>query len=82
MLEEKTIEEFKEIVAQYGGGKDPSEITEDLRFREDMEFTSLDFMQFLGELEDTFDVEVDETEALKITTVGEAMGYLEELLEK
>ena len=30
--------------------------------REDLGFTSLDFMSFLGELEDTFDIELEETE--------------------
>ncbi len=31
-----------------------------MRFREDLGFTSLDFMSFLGELEDTFDIELEE----------------------
>ena len=34
---------------------------------------------FLGELEDTFDLELDESEVLKITTLGEALNLLEEL---
>ena len=42
-------------------------------------FSSLDFMSFLGELEDTFDLELDESEVLKITTLGEALNLLEEL---
>ena len=36
-------------------------------------------MSFLGELEDTFDLELDESEVLKITTLGEALNLLEEL---
>lgn len=46
---------------------------------EDLGFTSFDFMSMLGELEDTFDVEVDEQEAANIRTVGEAVEYLEKL---
>ena len=49
------------------------------RFREDLGFTSLDFMSFLGELEDTFDIELEETEVTKITTLEEALKLLEEL---
>ena len=45
--------EFKNIVAQYSKVK-PEEMTGKMRFREDLGFTSLDFMSFLGELEDTF----------------------------
>ena len=68
----------KNIVAQYSKVK-PEEMTGEMRFREDLGFTSLDFMSFLGELEDTFDLELDESEVLKITTLGEALNLLEEL---
>ena len=34
---------------------------------------------FLGELEDTFDIELDENEVTKITTLEEALKLLEEL---
>ena len=40
--------EFKNIVAQYSKVK-PEEMTGEMRFREDLGFTSLDFMSFLGE---------------------------------
>ena len=63
--------EFKNIVAQYSKVA-PEEMNNEMRFREDMGFSSLDFMSFLGELEDTFDLELDESEVLKITTLGEA----------
>ena len=38
--------EFKNIVAQYSKVK-PEEMTGEMRFREDLGFTSLDFMSFL-----------------------------------
>lgn len=72
-------QEFLEIVAKYCD-KDVSELTEDMRFREDLGFNSLSFMTFLGELEDTFDVELEEEEAIRITTIGEALKYLDKLL--
>ena len=49
------------------------------RFMEDLGFTSFDFMSMLGEIEDTFDVEIDETAAADIRTVQEAVDYLETL---
>lgn len=70
--------QFKTIVAQYCKVK-PEEMTNDMRFREDLGFTSLDFMSFLGELEDTFDVELEEEDALKVLTIGEALKLMEEL---
>ncbi|MDE6616949.1 MAG: acyl carrier protein [Lachnospiraceae bacterium] len=70
--------QFKTIVAQYCKVK-PEDMGNDMRFREDLGFSSLDFMSFLGELEDTFDVELEEEDALKILTVGEALELLERL---
>ena len=70
--------QFKTIVAQYCEVK-PDEMSNDMRFREDLGFSSLDFMSFLGELEDTFDIELEEEDALKVLTVGEALELLERL---
>lgn len=58
---------------------EPENVKPDSRFMEDLGFTSFDFMSMLGELEDTFDVEVEEQEAAKIRTVEEAVEYLEKL---
>ena len=70
--------QFKTIVAQYCKVK-PEDMNNDMRFREDLGFSSLDFMSFLGELEDTFDVELEVEDALKVLTVGEALELLERL---
>lgn len=70
--------QFKTIVSQYCKVK-PEEMTDDMRFREDLGFSSLDFMSFLGELEDTFDMELEEEEVLQILTVGEALALLEKM---
>ncbi len=73
--------QFKEIVAQYCGVK-PEDMTDDMRFREDLGFSSLDFMSFLGELEDTFDVELEEQDALQVLTIEEALALLHRLSEE
>ncbi len=70
--------QFKEIVAQYCAVK-PEEMTDEMRFREDLGFSSLDFMSFLGELEDSFDVELEEEEVLKVLTIADALKMLESL---
>lgn len=70
--------EFKNIVAQYSEVA-PEDMTNDMRFREDLGFSSLDFMSFLGELEDTFDIELEESEVVKILTLGEALQLLDDL---
>ena len=72
------MEKLVEIICNYVEA-DPSQITEDTRFVEDLGFTSFDFMSMLGELEDEFDVEIQQQDAVNIRTVGEAAAYLESL---
>ena len=67
--------QFKSIIAQYCSVK-AEDMTDDMRFREDLMFSSLDFMSFLGELEDTFDIEIDNEDAEKIATVGDAVEQI------
>ena len=58
---------------------EPENVHPESRFMEDLGFTSFDFMSMLGEVEDEFDIEIDEHEAATIRTVGEAVEYLEKL---
>lgn len=57
---------------------DPSRITPDARFREDLEADSLDLVELIMEFEDEFGGEISDEDAQKITTVGEAVEYIEE----
>ena len=58
---------------------EPENVRPESRFMEDLGFTSFDFMSMLGEVEDEFDVEVEQEEAANIRTVQEAVDYLEKL---
>ena len=60
---------------------EPENVRPESRFMEDLVFTSFDFMSMLGELEETFDVEVDQQEVVNIRTVQEAVDYLETLVK-
>lgn len=72
------LEQLKELITNYVEvSKD--EITEDSKFIDDLGFNSYDFMSFMGEIEDEFDVEIDEREAVKIRTVGDAAKYIESI---
>ena len=73
--------QFKTIVAQYCEVK-PEDMKNDMRFREDLGFSSLDFMSFLGELEDTFDVELEEEDVLKVLTIAEALEMMDMLQQE
>ena len=72
------FEKLVEIICNYVE-MEPEQVQPESRFMEDLGFTSFDFMSMLGEIEDTFDVEIDETAAADIRTVQEAVDYLETL---
>ena len=74
------VMQFKNIVAQYSDVA-AADMTDDMRFREDLGFSSLDFMSFLGELEDTFDVELEQENALQVRTIGDALQMLNTMVE-
>ena len=69
------FEEVKEIIVDLLG-VDESKVTPDARFREDLEADSLDLVELIMALEDKFGQEISDEDAQKITTVGEAVGYI------
>ncbi len=73
-------EQFKEILAQYTS-INPEDMTDETRFREDMDLSSLDFMTMLGEVEDTFDIEFVKTDAEGIFTIGDAIELIRRKME-
>lgn len=74
-MTEEQIMQFKTILSQYSGKK-PEEIGDDMKFRDDLQMSSLDFMTLLGEIEDEFDIEFEEVEDVKLDTVGDAIEFL------
>jgi len=57
---------------------DPAKVTKEARFREDLEADSLDLVELIMEFEDEFGGEISDEDAQKITTVGDAVTFLEE----
>lgn len=72
------FEKLAEIICNYVE-VEQSDVHPESRFMEDLGFTSFDFMSMLGELEDEFDIEIDQQEVADIRTVQEAVDYLEKL---
>jgi acyl carrier protein len=72
-----TFEQVKNIIVDLLA-VDPEKVTKDARFREDLEADSLDLVELIMEFEDEFGGEISDEDAQKITTVGDAVAYLEE----
>lgn len=72
------LEQLKELILQFVEA-DPTSITPESRFVEDLGFNSYDFISLVGQIEDFFGVEVQERDVVKIRSVGEAMDYIASL---
>ncbi len=72
-----TFEQVKNIIIELLA-VEPSKVTKEARFREDLEADSLDLVELIMEFEDEFGGEISDEDAQKITTVGDAVQFLEE----
>lgn len=57
-------------------GVDESQVTLDASFKDDLGADSLDVVELVMELEDEFDMEISDDDAEKISTVGDAVNYI------
>ncbi len=71
-----TYAEIKAIVVDLLG-VDEGKITPEARFREELEADSLDLVELIMAFEDKFGAEISDDDAQKITTVGEAVKYID-----
>ena len=79
MSNNKTFEEVQDIIVDLLG-VDEDDVTPEARFREDLEADSLDLVELIMAFEDKFGAEISDEDAQKITTVGEAVRYIEKNL--
>lgn len=63
-------------------GVEEDQVVRDARFREDLEADSLDLVELIMAFEEEFEGEISDEEAQKITTVGEAINYIDEHMAK
>jgi acyl carrier protein len=71
-----TFERIQAIIVDLLG-VDPDQVTMDARFREDLEADSLDLVELIMAIEEEFGGEISDEQAQSITTVGEAVRYID-----
>ncbi len=70
----------KEIVVDQLG-VDEDDVSLDASFIDDLGADSLDIVELIMAFEEEFDIEIPDDDAEKITTVGEAVEYIESRVE-
>jgi acyl carrier protein len=69
-------ERVKKIVVDQLGVEE-SQVTKEAKFVDDLGADSLDTVELVMALEEEFSLEIPDEEAEKISTVGQAIGYIE-----
>jgi acyl carrier protein len=77
MADQGTYDRVKALVIKLLGVT-PEKVVMEARFREDLEADSLDLVELIMAFEEEFGGEISDEDAQKITTVGEAVRYLDE----
>ena len=71
-----TFERFTALAVQVLS-VEPSQVTKEASFADDLDADSLDLAELVMALEDEFDITVEEEELADITTVGQALTMVE-----
>ena len=66
------------IIEQLGASKE--EIVPEASFIDDLGADSLDIVELVMAMEETFDIEIPDDDAEKIQTIGDVVSYLKERL--
>ena len=76
MTEEEIFNKIDDMIAdRFEISRD--KITNDLNFQNDLDADSIDFVEFVMDLEDAFGSEIPDEDAEKLQTVGEAVEYIQ-----
>ncbi len=74
-------QKVRAIIAEQLGVK-PEEVTDSASFVDDLGADSLDTVELVMALEEEFGIEIPDEDAEKMTSVGEAVKYVEEKANK
>jgi acyl carrier protein len=79
MSREDILAKLKPLIAEQLG-VDEADVKDDASFTEDLNADSLDLVELIMSLEEQFKLQISDEDAEKITTVGEAVDYIQEHL--
>lgn len=77
MSSEEIFDKVKEIIVEQLGVAEDN-VNEDASFIEDLGADSLDIVELIMAIEEEFDIEIPDTDAEKVVTVGDVVDYIKD----
>lgn len=81
MSHEEIVNQVKAIIVDKLGAEE-SEVTESANFTNDLGADSLDTVELIMEFEKVFDIKIPDEDGGQISTVGDAIAYVENKLSQ
>lgn len=75
------IDKLREIICRFVD-MDPNSLTEDTNIRTELGLNSLELVNIAVAIEDEFDIEIPDREALNIETLGDAAKLIEKYMDE
>ncbi len=72
------LEKVKEVISEQLDVEDVDSITTETTFIDDLGADSLDIVELIMALEEEFDMEIPDSDAEKVVTVGDVVEYIKE----
>ncbi|QII82725.1 acyl carrier protein [Jeotgalibaca arthritidis] len=76
MTENSTFTKISQMIIERFG-VDEEKVTRELKFQEDLGADSLDVVELIMEMEDVFGIQISDEDAERITTIGDAVDYID-----
>ncbi|GAA0351896.1 acyl carrier protein [Alkalibacterium iburiense] len=80
MTKQEIFDKIQAIIVERLG-VDEEKVTRDTTFKDDLGADSLDIVELVMEMEDTFGEEISDEDAEQITTVGKAVDYIHDTMQ-
>lgn len=80
MTKQEIFDKIQAIIVERLG-VDEDKVTRDTTFKDDLGADSLDIVELVMEMEDTFGEEISDEDAEQITTVGKAVDYIHDSVQ-
>lgn len=77
MSSEEVFDKVKEIIVEQLGVAE-SAVTQEASFIDDLGADSLDIVELIMALEEEFDIEIPDSDAEKVVTVGDVVDYIKD----
>ena len=77
MSSEEVFEKVKEVIVEQLGVADTA-VTMEASFIDDLGADSLDIVELIMALEESFDLEIPDADAEKVVTVGDVVEYIKD----